>query len=60
MIYFLSYVKHSAAKTPEGMKERNDFENKIMQGDMLGPLVSSNMVDKNIGKAAIETEYIEI
>ena len=26
-----------------------------MQGDVLGPLVSSNMVDKNIGKVAIET-----
>ena len=29
-----------------------------MQGDVLGPLVSSNMVDKNIGRAAIETENI--
>ena len=26
-----------------------------MQGDVLSPLVSSNMVDKNIGKVALET-----
>ena len=26
-----------------------------MQGDVLGPLVSSNMVDKHIGKVAIES-----
>ena len=27
----------------------------IMQGDVLGPQVSSNMVDKFIGKAELET-----
>ena len=35
--------------------ERKTIYNKIMQGDVLGPLVSSNMVDKHIGKVAIES-----
>ena len=29
-----------------------------MQGDVLGPLVSNNMVDKHIGKRAFETGQI--
>ena len=29
-----------------------------MQGDVLGPLLSSNMVDQHIGKVALETEHI--
>ena len=32
-----------------------DIYNKIMQGDVLGPLLSSNMVDKHIGSNAIKT-----
>ena len=42
-------------KTPNGKTGRGSIRNKIMQGDVLGPLVSSNMVDKNIGKKALET-----
>ena len=29
-----------------------------MQGDVLGPLVSSNMVDHHVGKVALETEHV--
>ena len=36
-----------AVKTPNGLTERQTITNKIMQGDVLGPLVSSNMVDKH-------------
>ena len=34
------------------------MNNKVMHGDVLSPLVSSNMVDKNISKPAIETGNI--
>ena len=44
-----------SVKTPNGVTTRGTISNKIMQGDVLGPLVSSNMVDKFIGKAALET-----
>ena len=40
-------------KTPNGIIKRGSIKNKIMQGDVLGPLVSSNMVVKNIGKVAV-------
>ena len=44
-----------SVKTPNGVTKRGNISNKIMQGDVLGPLMSSNMVDKFIGKAALET-----
>ena len=37
-----------AVKTPTEWTETANIENKIMQGDVLSPLVSSNMVDRNI------------
>ena len=43
-----------AIKTPNGMTEKANIHNKIMQCDVLSPLVSSNMVDQNIGKVAIK------
>ena len=45
-------VKFSV-KTPEGLTDSRTIHNKIMQGDVLSPLMSSNMVDKNIGKIAV-------
>ena len=42
-------------KTPSGNTERQVIYNKIMQGDVLAPLVSSNMVDRHIGRKALET-----
>ena len=44
-----------AIKTPTGITKSSHIYNKIMQGDVLSPLVSSNMVDQHIGKKAIET-----
>ena len=42
-------------KTPTGITKSSNIYNKIMQRDVLSPLVSSNMVDQHIGKKAIET-----
>ena len=44
-----------SVKTPNGRTEKAIIKHKIMQGDVLGPLLSSNMVDRNIGRRAIET-----
>ena len=45
-----------AVKTPTGLTKTAHIKNKIMQGDVLSPLLSSNMVDKNICKMAIFTK----
>ena len=45
-------------KTPSGTTKQGSIYNKIMQGDVLGPLLSSNMVDKYIGKEAFKTGNI--
>ena len=42
-------------KTPNGLTKRGIISEKIMQGDVLGSLLSSNRVDKHIGKMAMET-----
>ena len=44
-----------AVKTPNGITQKAIIQEKIMQGDVLSPLVSSNMVDKHIGKMAVIT-----
>ena len=45
-----------AVKTPTGLTKTAEIRNKIMQGDVLSPLLSSNMVDKNICKMAMFTK----
>ena len=47
-----------AVKTPTGLTEYRTIKNKVMQGDVLSPLMSSNMVDKNIGKVAISASNV--
>ena len=47
-----------AVKTPNGLTETRNIKRKIMQGDVLAPLMSSNMVDVNIGKMAKVTGNI--
>ena len=42
-----------AIKTPNGITDKTNIDNKIMQGDVLSALVSSNMVDQHIGKRAL-------
>ena len=44
-----------AVKTPSGKTESRSIQNKIMQGDVMSPLMSSNFVDVNIVKPAVET-----
>ena len=44
-----------AVKTPTGLTETTCIRNKILQGDVFSPLLSSNMVDNNISKNAITT-----
>ena len=45
-------------KTPNGMTKLEVMKNKIMQGDVLAPMLSSNMVDKNIGFEAIKSQNV--
>ena len=47
-----------AVKTPSGLTESRSIRNKIMQGDVMSPLLSSNMVDHHIGKMAVATKNI--
>ena len=42
-------------KTPNGLTKQCIIRKKIMQGDVISPLVSSNMVYNNIGKMALST-----
>ena len=58
VIYEANKMNYIAVKTPGGLTERKSISNKIMQGDVLGPLVSSNMVDKYVGERAMETGQI--
>ena len=44
-----------AVKTPSGLTETKSISNKVMQGDVMAPLLSSNFVDMNIVKPAIKT-----
>ena len=52
LIHQANKTKVIAVKTPNGVIEKAIISNKIMQGDVLSPLVSSNTVDMNIGKVA--------
>ena len=47
-----------AVKTPNGMTEKTKIYNKILQGDVLAPLLSSNMVDKYIGLPAMNSDNV--
>ena len=44
-----------SVKTPNGVTKTGTIHNKIMQGDVLGQPLSSNMVDKNIGEPSFKT-----
>ena len=58
LLYESNHENHIAVKTPTGLTERKTIRNKIMLGDVLGPLVSSNMVDHHVGKVALETGHV--
>ena len=42
-------------KTPNGKTEQRNIKNKIMQGDVMAPILSSNFVDVNVVKMAMKT-----
>ena len=45
-----------AVKTPSGLTETRSITNKVMQGDLMAPLPSSNFVDINFAKPAIKLD----
>ena len=47
-----------AVKTPNGLTAPATIVNKVLQGDVLAPLISSNMADKNIGVPAMKTNNV--
>ena len=46
-------------KTPNGMTDLEEIKNTIMQGDVLAPMLSINMVDKNIRLEAIKSHNVD-
>ena len=58
LIYEANKTNVISVKTPNGLTEKSHIYDKVMQGDVLSPLVSSNMVDRNIARAAVMTGNI--
>ena len=58
LIYEANKVTYFAVKTPNGLTEVSKIENKVLQGDVLAPLISSNMVDKHIGLPAMSSDNV--
>ena len=58
LIYEANKRNVICVKTPNGLTKNASICEKIMQGDVMSPLLSSNMVDKNIGKVALATGHI--
>ena len=54
LVYEANKTVTFAVKTPNGLTEEKTISDKIMQGDVLSPLLSSNMVDSNISKKALQ------
>ena len=55
LLYEANKTNVICVKTPNGVTEKTDISERIMQGDVLSPLMSSNMVDRNISRVALET-----
>jgi len=47
-----------AVKTPNGKTEQGTIENKVMQGDVMSPLMSANFVDRSLVKPTVEAGHI--
>ena len=58
LMYAANETTYFELKTPNGLTEIETMKNKILQGDVLAPMLSSNMVDKNIGVEAIKSENV--
>ena len=55
LIYEANRKSHVAVQTPNGLSKRETFEDLVMQGDVLSPLISSLQVD-TIGKECLENK----
>ena len=53
LIYEANRINSVAVKTPHGLSRRENFEEIVMQGDVLAPLISSLQVD-TFGKECLE------
>ena len=58
LIYEANKMTMFAVKTPNGITRSANIVNKVLQGDVLAPLISSNMIDKNIGVPAMVTNNV--
>ena len=58
LMYEANETTYFKLKTPNGMTEIETINSKILQGDVLAPLISSNMVDKNIGMKAKDAQNV--
>ena len=55
LIYEANRVNNVAVQTPHGLSRRDKFEEIVMQGDVLAPLISSLQVD-TMGKECLEKQ----
>jgi hypothetical protein len=60
LIFQANKTTYFAVKTPNGITEQTSVCNKILQGDVLAPLISGNMVDKYIGLQAMNSHNVYI
>ena len=58
MIYEANKTTMFTVKTPNGTTQPARIMNKVLQGDVLAPLISSNMVEKHIGVPAMITDNV--
>ena len=58
LIFEANKTTYFAVKTPNEVTEKTTVTNKILQGDVLAPLLSSNMVDRHIGLSAMNTNNV--
>ena len=58
LMYEANETTYFKIKTPNGITELEELRNKILQGDVLAPMLSSNMVDKNIGLEALKSQNV--
>ena len=63
LIYESNRRSHVAVQTPQGLSRREIFEDLVMQGDVIAPLISSLQVDtfgkECLGRECIEKECLE-
>ena len=56
LIYKANSQVKMAVNTPNGISDRKDIENVVLQGDTFGSILASVQVD-SIGKEVMETDY---